>query len=633
MNRGKRKSPRSSPKILNKINVKIKNTSEEKEKKNVDKENLTQPNEEAKEEPIPRQWFNQSQIITNINLSSISNIFNKPLSTSLDNIKPQENPEEAKKKQAPKKRKINHPKLRYQEAHSSEESDTESEKERQRLKREKEKAKQIEREKEREKERERQKQLMIEKKINDAEKKVLRMLQRQENYQLMKSFEQISSSLQVYYTELRNILMDFDIAGSKMVLKEEFFEQIQKYIYKNKKLQEDIQIVLSILSYKTNGFCFYEDFFEFLKNSKKNKVLLEAIILEAETSFNAYAVEFYNFVNDNKINYKSLADRDISFDRFIKICKSINYILSYKEYVCLFDIISQKKQYIKVGIFRHFLGKKLLTEEQFIENGKLENKHVIDNWWKRRIDYQRKLEKKEDLVTSYLDKVVIQINANLKKLDIIDFDDYFDDCCTSITEEGNIPQKIFFQKLSRIGLYSTITFNTYLNMFMINISREFKLTEFLSVYFSYYPKTYEGKRILFKNSRRVFFSSSVKSLVKVSKLLKEYIKGVQKKEVPDIKKFLRSLDEDERGYILVSDVEEMMSTKLEPSEISKDEAQTFLDFIAEDTPIKEKIVVFPSWFSEVIRKYSDPSFSFQDKDEDKKKVTFVLPDGEEKKEG
>ena len=437
--------------------------------------------------------------------------------------------------------------------------------------------------------------------------------------------------------------------------------------------QNQLQLLLDSLKIKTNKLYSYD---EFLKNVKNIAFMdngqLSAITRQANLLFNDYINDFHHFIVDNKINYEAHYAKIcknmtiIPIEYFLKLCQSMNYILSHnEEYKLLYLNLCDDGKLLKQIVLFDVIQMKFTTEKEFIESGRMVIKNQIKstnpNEWKKNIQkYTESTEKLYKTNFAHLTNVFQQINKMLSKNMINNAIDYFDDVTDNITPEGDIPIPLFEDKMKNIGIGSSLSYQSMVNTFKKPKSQIFKLAEFLSIYSIFFPvtttqnansptqqfqqeqpiqptqtqplmsqpiqrqepmiqtKTIElppnntgtvpqnnisgGSQIVFKNRRKQFTQKDIDEINEFFADMANLIIDEKQMKIPD---FVRSLDRGKDGFITLNDFKQFIVDNYEMDFNTDHSMDNFIDFLLSDEIVGGEDVIHVDWLTENLLKNSN----------------------------
>ena len=404
-----------------------------------------------------------------------------------------------------------------------------------------------------------------------------------------------------------------------------------------------LKIILNSLNDKdsSNSFFNYSEFlkkiyhFPYLYEGKEKK-----IYRIAQFNFNEYLLDFKRFIKYNNIDYLKIfnylwknnsdlnhldeKNKKITFNDFILFCSSMTYILSHtNENLFIFDTISTEENYLKEIDLCEFIDSKILTEEEFLNSGKIqkiiENENNIFNWQQKIPKFGSTSEKFYRNLFKNYDEIFQNIKLQRLKYNIKNFPQFFDNT-QEITEKGLILKDIFLRLLLHIGIIHDEKLDELIIYLEDDYDRNyFKLYEFLSIYYIFCPENEFFDKKLFKrkttritlpntNEVNVFYNKKIKKedvvyknkirsftqddIEQITVICKYVAKIIHEEKQMKISDYFTKFDIEKNKYLTLSQLRYIFNFDLEIEIDEDDTMDIFFDFVIDDDENNKEEIVY-----------------------------------------
>ena len=375
---------------------------------------------------------------------------------------------------------------------------------------------------------------------------------------------------------------------------------------------------------------------------------------------------FRRYIKDYNINYKneySIACSNmlnINFEIFKKFLNKINFTLPHDEEIKYLysNICDQNYQWDNVlnDIIKPISQQNLfncidlneMTEEEGIKKGKMiKDSSTKGNLIKNLKKFQDGPEENKNLYSNEYKQhefLFKNIKTNLKKFQINDIVDYFENSNEDITDEGEIDVESFKKLMRNIDISENLHFFKLLNDFtnkQKGPGSKVKLAEFVWVYklFDEPPKNNnvtnnlqnnnknnenkseeistskkdkvkdsiiddKNKKIVYKTKNREFTQEDINHVQELSQFVADIIIDEKQKSIEN---FIRPLDNENKGYITLEKVKSIFRNDLEIEIDDNDSMNDFFDFIISDEKMNDEYIVNTNRLIQTLIKYGGRS--------------------------
>ena len=505
----------------------------------------------------------------------------------------------------------------------------------------------------------------IQNRINEQKKKINTILSNHQKYNYFKIYYKIFSILRPFGEEPKRFFSQRDPNKTLHINLFDFSSVLSNFgVNLN---PEELNLIIQTLNSKVNGQYNYD---EFLKNvvsvQQKDNGTLWNIFHDCNYNFNDYLIDFRRYIKDNNINYKneySIACSNmlnINFEIFKKFLNKINFTLPHDEEIKYLysNICDQNYQWDNVlnDIIKPINQQNLfncidlneMTEEDFIKKGKMiKDSSTKGNLIKNLKKFQDGPEENKNLYSNEYKQhefLFKNIKTNLKKFQINDIVDYFENSNEDITDEGEIDVESFKKLMRNIDISENLHFFKLLNDFtnkQKGPGSKVKLAEFVWVYklFDEPPKNNnvtnnlqnnnknnenkseeistskkdkvkdsiiddKNKKIVYKTKNIEFTQEDIDHVRELSQFVADIIIDEKHKSIEN---FIRPLDNENKGYITLEKVKSIFRNDLEIEIDDNDSMKDFFDFIISDEKMNDEYIVNTNRLIQTLIKYGGRS--------------------------
>ena len=343
---------------------------------------------------------------------------------------------------------------------------------------------------------------ILSQRFEDSNKIVYKVLRQHEKYVTLKLYSILYTK---FYSMLGNLEIKFhkkDISHSKLLQVSDCLFLLTDYgeIDLN---ENELKFLLKKLDdsndnsnlYNFDTFLKYIFNFNFIENGDILKIEHQALIY-----FNLYMKDFQNFINLNEIDIEIIFNRFsnnknyLLFSDFISFCHFISYILYFKEYKLLFDIISNNKDNITLkDLYECTETSQFPSEIDFINKGKIK---ILYTGTQNYLDWTKNIMKYGETMHNYylkkyscFSEIFKLINEKKIKYGIFSYVDFFD-ASNLVNSYGDIYKNDFREIMAiLLGINeNTPQLNELIKVFEnYKDITKFKLGYFLGIYEIFYP--------------------------------------------------------------------------------------------------------------------------------------------------
>ena len=472
--------------------------------------------------------------------------------------------------------------------------------------------------------------------LNNSNKKILNILNNHQRYSCFVVYYKIYENLIKFKDEPKKFFLKKD-PNKKLLLPKSIFIELLN-TFECKLTQNEFNLILLSLTSRTNDLYSYEEFLDnvYLILKIENGQLVK-IFYECNFLFNDYLYNFRHYILDNKINYNDAYIKVFNnmtlmpYDLFKKFLFEIKYSLpheeEYKYLFCGLNINNYLWNSISINLNNYVSKKSLdefiyfqeISEEKFIENGKLIKEKSLKVNWKKNIKTLNN--NKEYYLKKYehLENMFNNIQNSCIKYNINNFIDYFDKSNENITNDGNISVEGFTLLLRNIGIGQNLAFESVLKLFGNENNQNYiKLADFLSVYLLFKNNNNNNLKqsnisqklnstnkkeinYVYKNKFRKFTQDDIDHVCELCNFIADII---IKEKKTSVNNYFRKIDNLRQGFVTINQLKKIFKDDLEIEVDNDDSMNDFFDIILFDEKIGGNFIAKIDRIIEIIKTYS-----------------------------